>query len=231
MKKLVIIPARAGSKRLPNKNLKLLDGKPLIMHSVEIARKIFDDNEICVSTDSFKIKEIVEESGLDVPFLRPKNLAKDSSSMEDVLLHSLRYYNKIGYDTDVIILLQPTSPFRREKDIKNAIKKFSIKNDMVVSVNESKVNPYYTLYEESKFGFLKQSKKGKYQRSQDAPRVWELNGSIYIINVIALKKKGLSNFNKIIKYNIDNPICCLDIDTEFDWLIADTIINKKLKYN
>ena len=147
MKKLVIIPARAGSKRLPNKNLKLLDGKPLIMHSVEIARKIFDDNEICVSTDSSEIKTIVEKSGLEVPFLRPGNLAQDNSSTEDVLIHALNWYRQDGYNPDIIILLQPTSPFRRLKDINNAIKKFSNEIDMVVSVKETKTNLYFNLYE------------------------------------------------------------------------------------
>ena len=143
MKKLVIIPARAGSKRLPNKNLKLLDNKPLIMHSVDIARKIFNDNEICISTNSTKIKAVVEKSGLHVPFLRPEELAQDTSSTEDVLMHALNWYNHNGYEPDIIILLQPTSPFRQLKDINNAIAKFSKEIDMVVSVKEGKANPYF----------------------------------------------------------------------------------------
>ena len=226
MKKLVIIPARAGSKRLPNKNLKLLDGKPLIMHSVEIARKIFDDNEICVSTDSSEIKTIVEKSGLEVPFLRPGNLAQDNSSTEDVLIHALNWYRQDGYNPDIIILLQPTSPFRRLKDINNAIKKFSNEIDMVVSVKETKTNLYFNLYEESSNGFLKKSKLNNTHHLQDCPKVWEFNGSIYVINVSKLKEKGFSNFDKIIKYIIDNPVYSIDIDTEYDWLIANAIIDK-----
>ena len=220
MKNLVIIPARAGSKRLPNKNLKLLNDKPLIMYSVDKAREIFNDNEICVSTESVKIKKVVEESGLHVPFLRPQELAEDNSSTEDVLMHALNWYENSGYKPDIIILLQPTSPFRKAKHINDAIKKFSEKIDMIVSVKETKANPYFTLYEENNSGFLKKSKKGSYNRHQDCPKVWEFNGSIYVINTLSLKNKGLSNFNKIIKYTMDNPIYSIDIDTEHDWELA-----------
>jgi len=227
VKKLVIIPARAGSKRLPNKNLKLLNGKPLIMHSVDIARKIFSDKEICISTDSNKIKAIVEKSGLDVPFLRPKELAQDSSPTEDVLIHALNWFSKNNYKPDMIILLQPTSPFRRKEDINNAINKFSKKVDMIVSVKESKANPYFNLYEENGRGFLKKIKKNTFETFQECPKVWELNGSIYIINVKSLQQKGIKEFNRIIKYTIDNPIYSLDIDTQYDWLIANAIIKNK----
>ena len=213
MKKLVIIPARAGSKRLPDKNLKLLDGKPLIMHSIDVAREIFNDSEICVSTDSNKIKSIVEKSGLHVPFMRPKELAKDNSSTESVLVHALQWYEKNQYKPDIIILLQPTSPFRKTEHINDAIKKISKKIDMVVSVKESKSNPYFTLYEENEHGFLHKSKKSGYNRYQDCPKVWEINGSIYVINTLSLKKKGFNKFNKIIKYKIYNPIYSIDIDT------------------
>lgn len=226
MKKLVIIPARAGSKRLPNKNLKLLGGKPLIMHSVDKAREIFDDSEICVSTDSIKIKEIVENSGLRVPFLRPKKLAQDTSTTEDVLIHAINWYSKNEYIPDIIILLQPTSPFRKSIDITNAMKKFSEKIDMVVSVKNGKGNPYFNLFEENNNGFLEKSKDSNCNRSQDCPEVWEINGSIYIINPISLKKKGFSNFKYIVKYIIDDPIFSIDIDTKHDWLIANTIVNK-----
>ena len=228
MKKLVIIPARAGSKRLPDKNLKLLDGKPLIMHSIDVAREIFNDSEICVSTDSNKIKSIVEKSGLHVPFMRPKELAKDNSSTESVLVHALQWYEKNQYKPDIIILLQPTSPFRKTEHINDAIKKISKKIDMVVSVKESKSNPYFTLYEENEHGFLHKSKKSGYNRYQDCPKVWEINGSIYVINTLSLKKKGFNKFNKIIKNKIDNPIYSIDIDTAYDWKIAN-LLKKNLE--
>ena len=133
-----------------------------------------------------------------------------------------------SFEPDIIILLQPTSPFRKLEDIKNAVQKFSMKIDMVVSVKEGKANPYFNLYEENDNGFLKKSKKSTFDRYQDCPVVWEFNGSIYVINTAMLKRKGFSNFDKIIKYKIDNPIYSLDIDTEYDWLIANTIIEQKI---
>ena len=220
MKKLVIIPARAGSKRLPNKNIKLLNGDPLIMHSVNTARSLFEDSEICISTECTEIKKIVEKSGLKVPFLRPIELAKDDSTSEDVLIHALNWYQKHLYQPDIIILLQPTSPFRKTKHINDIMKKFTDKIDMVVSVKETKSNPYFNLYEENDNGFLKKTKNNNYTRFQDCPKVWELNGSVYAINPTSLKNKGFSNFDKIIKYEIKEPIYSLDIDTAHDWELA-----------
>lgn len=228
MKKLIIIPARAGSKRLPNKNLNLLDGKPLIMHSVDMARKIFNDNEICVSTESLKIKKVVEDSGLSIPFIRPQELAKDTSSTEDVLIHAINWYKNIKYEPDIIVLLQPTSPFRKKKHIKDAIKKICPGVDMVVSVKNSKSNPYFNLFEENESGFLKKCKKGTSNRFQDSKKVWEYNGSIYIINVKSLIKKGMNKFTKIKAFPMNNPVLSLDIDDKLDWIIAEAIINNKL---
>lgn len=220
MKKLIIIPARAGSKRLPKKNTKLLNNKPLIMHSVSTARSLFTDSEICVSTECKEIKKIVENAGLKVPFLRPKELAKDDSTSEDVLMHALNWYEKHLYKPDMIVLLQPTSPFRKTKHINDIIKKFSGEIDMVVSVSEAKSNPYFNLYEENNSGFLKKTKKSNYTRFQDCPKVWEINGSVYAINPISLKKKGFNNFDKIIKYEMKESIYSIDIDTVDDWELA-----------
>lgn len=228
MKKLVIIPARAGSKRLPKKNIKLLNNKPLIMHSVVTARSLFKDSEICVSTESKEIKKIVEKAGLKVPFLRPIELAKDDSTSEDVLKHALNWYEKHLYQPDIIILLQPTSPFRKIKHINDIMEKFSDEIDMVVSVSEAKSNPYFNLYEENESGFLKKTKKSNYTRFQDCPKVWEINGSVYAINPISLMKKGFNNFDKILKYEMRESIYSIDIDTKFDFNLCELIIKEQI---
>ena len=102
---LVIIPARGGSKGLPNKNIKILNGKPLINYTIEAARKVFEDYQICISTDSKKIKSIVEKTGLSVPFLRPLKLADDNSSQREVILHAIEYYeNERNFKIDYIII-------------------------------------------------------------------------------------------------------------------------------
>lgn len=113
MEILYIIPARGGSKGIPRKNIKLLAGRPLICYSIDVARALTSDENICVSTDDNEIIRVVEEYGLKVPFKRPDYLATDTATTNDVLLHALEYYEAQGKQYDVIVLLQPTSPLRK----------------------------------------------------------------------------------------------------------------------
>ena len=220
---LVVIPARGGSKGVPGKNIKELGGKPLIQFTIDAAREIFDNENIIVSTDSEKIKSTVVNFGLEVPFLRPAELATDTSGSQDVLLHALSYVEGKEIYPETLILLQPTSPFRNATHIKEALKLYNKDLEMVVSVKETASNPYYILKEENSQGFLENSKKGDFKRRQDCPKVWELNGAIYIININSLKSKHISDFTKVIKYVMDD-VSSHDIDTSLDWLLAENII-------
>jgi CMP-N,N'-diacetyllegionaminic acid synthase len=223
MKPLIIIPARGGSKGVPRKNIKLLNGKPLIHYTIEAAQNIFSNDIICVSTDDEEIKEVTEQTGLIVPFLRPAELATDQAGTREVLLHAISFYEANEYFADTIILLQPTSPFRTSSQIKEAIKLYSDECDMVVSVKETKSNPYYLLYEENEFGYLKKSKESAFTRRQDCPKVWEFNGAIYIINIESIKESPISDFKKTMKYEMDDK-SSLDIDNDFDWKLAETLL-------
>jgi len=226
MKPLIVIPARGGSKRLPGKNIKPLNGKPLIHYTIEAAREVFDDSIICVSTDDEEIKRVSEQTGLKVPFVRPKELATDTADSRGVLLHSYEYYKEEKeYEADVIILLQPTSPLRNATHIREAIELYHQELDMVVSVKETDANPYFVLYEENEDGYLEKSKKGDFTRKQDAPKVWELNGAIYVINVTALKKGPPNAFEKVVRYEM-KPEDSVDVDTELDWEILEVILRK-----
>lgn len=220
---LIVIPARGGSKGIPGKNIRILGGKPLINYTIETARKITSDENILVSTDSEEIKYVAEKTGLKVPFLRPLEFATDTAGTYEVILHALRWFEEKGTMPDKILLLQPTSPFRKVDQIKDAIDLYKNTLDMVVSVKETSSNPYYVLKEENEEGFLVSSKNGSFERRQDCPKVWELNGAIYIINVKSLKEGPISGFKKIKKYVMDE-ITSVDIDTELDWLIAEKII-------
>ena len=227
MKPLIVIPARGGSKGVPGKNIKLLNGKPLIHYTIESAQGVFENQYIYVSTDSLEIKEIAEQSGLEIPSLRPKHLATDTANSRDVVLHALEQFKlSNGTDPDVIILLQPTSPFRNQKHIKEALELYKDTLDMVVSVKETDANPYYVLFEEDDNKFLKKSKESRTSRRQDAPKVWELNGAIYIINPKSIKQKSIGDFKKVIKYQM-NDRSSIDIDTSLDWEFAEFIANKK----
>lgn len=228
MKILVVIPARGGSKGIPHKNIKELYGKPLITYSIDVARQIVPDENICVSTDDDEIICIVESYGLSVDFKRPDYLSTDQAGTNGVLLHALDFYEKQGRLFDVLILLQPTSPFRKITHLKEALALYDSSIDMVVSVKETATNPYYNSFEEDKEGLLTVSKgDGKIERRQDAPKVWEFNGSIYVINPTSLKEKGLSGFTRIKKYEMDD-IHSVDLDTMFDWKIAELMLKEKM---
>lgn len=228
MNKLVIIPARGGSKGIPGKNIKLLNGKPLITYAIDIARQIVSDEMICVTTDADEIIKTVEDYGLKVPFKRPDYLATDTMGTYDVLIHAVNFYENTGYLIDVVILLQPTSPFRLVSHVNDAIDLYDSDIDMVVSVKEAKCNPYYNCFEESKDGFLSLSKAGdKFHRRQDAPKAYEYNGSLYIISTKALKRCSLGEFTKIRKY-VMPELYSVDLDTLFDWQIAETMLKNNM---
>ena len=228
---LVIIPARGGSKGIPHKNVKELNGKPLICYSIDAARQLTTDKNICVSTDDDVIIKVVEDYGLKVHFKRPAELATDCAGTNGVLLHALEFYEKQGRKYDVVVLLQPTSPFRETKSLKEAVALYTSDIDMVVSVKEAATNPYYNSFEEDAEGLLVISKgDGTIERRQDAPKVWEFNGSIYVINSTRLKEVGLSKLNRIRKYVMDD-LHSIDIDSMFDWYMAEKVISSHLIEN
>ncbi|MDE6637337.1 MAG: acylneuraminate cytidylyltransferase family protein [Muribaculaceae bacterium] len=228
MRSLVIIPARGGSKGIPHKNIKEFNGKPLIYYAIDAARGIADDADICVTTDDDEIIEAVEAYGLKVPFKRPDCLATDTCGTYEVLLHALGHYEESGRHYDNVILLQCTSPFRKVEHVKDALKLYDDNCDMVVSVTESKANPYYNCFEETDEGYLKVSKgNGDIHRRQDCPKAWEYNGAVYIINPESMKKEPLSKFKKVRKYEMDT-LHSIDLDTPLDWEIAELIASKHI---
>jgi N-acylneuraminate cytidylyltransferase len=228
MNTLFLIPARGGSKGVPGKNSKLLNKKPLISYSIDFAKKFAKTEDICISTDDEKIIEIAEKEGLKISFIRPDFLASDTATSYDVITHALNYYESIGKTYDNVVLLQPTSPFRKTEHLKNAFSIYNKDIDAVVSVCETQSNPYYVLFEENDNGFLKKSKELTVTRRQDVPKVYEFTGSIYVLNVNSLKKhQNISEFKKIVK--IETPhYYSVDIDTIEDWMYCEFIIEKGL---
>ncbi len=221
---LFLIPARGGSKGLPGKNIKPFNGKPLIIYSLEFAKQCKNDEDIVLlSTDDNTIKATAEQYGYEVPFLRPTELATDTSSVEEAINYALEAYKKTGIVFNKIILLQPTSPFRNIEHYKEMMQLHIGDTEMVVSVTLSKQNPYFNLFEEQSNGYLSLSKKSDYARRQDCPDVYQYNGNIYIIDVKALaEKKRVVFFDRIKKYVI-GPEYSIDIDTELDFKFAEEI--------
>jgi CMP-N,N'-diacetyllegionaminic acid synthase len=225
---LLLIPARAGSKGIPGKNIKLLGGKPLIQYTVETARAIATDDNICISTDDLSIVNVLKALGYNVPFVRPAHLASDLSGSYEVILHALEFYEKQGRTFEKLILLQPTSPFRTAKQVTEALALYTPSIEMVVSVKETRANPYYLLMEENADGWLEKVKSATFNRRQDVPVVYELNGAIYVINVEKLKRQPISSFRFIRKYVMDE-LCSLDIDTPIDWVLAEALLEKDVQ--
>lgn len=221
---LFLIPARGGSKGVVGKNTKILNGKPLIYYSINAARELVPDDQICLTTDSDEIILSAEKIGLKVPFKRPLSLATDISNTYDVILHAYNYYKNLGKIFNNIILLQPTSPFRTAQHIKDAFSIYSSEIDMVVSVIQCKNNPYYNLFEESTSGFLFKKHFSEYKRRQDTIELFQYNGAIYIYNSKSLLSTTPDKFKYVKKY-IMSSIDSVDIDTQEDWLWAEYLSN------
>lgn len=221
---LVVIPARGGSKGLPGKNIKPLCGKPLIEYSIDVARAITSDDNICVSTDDQKIINIVENYGLSVPFVRPSELASDTASTNDVLLHAINFYASRGKKYDVILLLQPTSPLRTIEQVKEAIRMYRTDIDMVVSVTKSHAPA--VLCNDNSEGYVDLVYNKYAGGRQSLPTFYEFNGAIYVVNVNSLKNKGLGGFDKRIKY-IMSKETSIDIDDIYDFMLIESILKNK----
>lgn len=236
LRPLFIIPARGGSKGIPDKNIADLGGKPLIAYSIEAGRKALsalglqdEPERIILSTDSERIAAAARNEGLTVPFLRPAELSTDTAGSREVILHAMDWADTQGIDYNAVILLQPTSPFRRAEHILGAASLFNpSETDMVVSVCEAAANPYYNCFEtDPESGFLHISKgDGLLTRRQDAPKAWEYNGAVYVINPQSIRRMALGQFPRRIPYEMSREDS-LDIDAPLDLEIARILINRK----
>jgi len=230
MKPVCFIGARGGSKGVPKKNTRLLNGKPLIAHTIENALNSDIFSSIIVSTEDDEIAKIAKKYGADVPFMRPKKLSTDSIGMDDVIIHGVKELFSLGYEFDILVNRDCTVPFIRNVDIAGSIKLLKItKCDGVFGVYKQHHNPYFNMMEVDSHGFLRFSKSlGKKIRSrQDAPAVYQLNG-LFTIYVAKLLKYGKLYVPKILPYEIP-PETGLMIDTEFEFQIAEMIAQKKIK--
>ena len=221
---LWLIPARGGSKGIPGKNVKPFCGRPLVCRAVDQALECAGpDDVVFVSTDDTAIARAALSCGDVVPFMRPESLATDTASTYDVIMHALSEFGQRGHTFSRVVLLQPTSPLRDTEDIRNALGLWKPDIDMVVSVCEARTNPYYNAFETSPDGTLHISKgDGKYTRRQDAPKVWEYNGAVYVMSTDALHRSPMSAFRKIIPSPMDASRS-VDLDTPLDWLVAETL--------
>ena len=221
---ICLIPARYGSKGVPLKNIKYVKGKPLIAHAIEKAKKSKIFSKIIVSTENQKIKKIAEKYGAEVPFLRPKTLAMDKSSMNDVVSHTINNLEKLNYSFEQIFLYDITTFFLESNDIIGMKKLYDKSNvDTIILSYKTHLNPYFNQMELNNKGFLRISKKlnKNFYTRNSAPTVFQLAGCFLINKKSFLKYKKL-HMPKEIPYLI-TPKKGLMIDTEFEFEIASKL--------
>lgn len=226
MKILALIPARGGSKRLPGKNVKPLGGLPLIGWTIRAAQDSSCCTSIVVSTDDPIIAQCAIDHGVSVPHLRPPELATDTASSLDVALHVLDDYEQQHGPVDGLLLLQPTSPFRKSTTIRQGVELFSKAGGHrpVVSVSAASSHPAWCFRStiEGMQPFLGWDAIG--QRSQDLEPAWTLNGAFYLTPPSRLRVDRSFLTVDTLPLHMHDPLESIDIDTPFDWAMAEAAL-------
>lgn len=233
MRNLAIIPARSGSKRVPRKNIRPLDGKPLIVHSIDFALASGFFDKVVVSTDSSEIASIARSAGAEVPFLRPEELSEDHIADKPVIQHCINWLkNNDDYSADLIWYLKPTSPIRKTSDLIAISDHFNQKKpDSIrsVSIVPANCHPYW-MFKRNENGFATPIDPGidinKFYQSQLLPPVFKLNGVYEVISMNTLLNNEFLYGEKIWLYETDEEIS-VDIDTLEDF----EEVRKRLNHN
>ena len=219
---LALIPARGGSKGIPRKNIKELYGKPLIAWSIEVALNADFVDHVVVSTDDEEIAEIALDYGAEVPFLRPSEFAKDETPGIAPILHALELFPEV----EQILLLQPTSPLRTSEDIDGIVQmSLERKASSVVSICESPKHPNWMFFcgEDKKLYPFTDDPIAT--RRQDLPKVYTVNGALYIAKTKWLKQNQSFFALETLGYLMPAERST-DIDTPLDWELVEFLMNK-----
>lgn len=223
---VAFIFARGGSKGLPRKNLRLLAGKPLIVHAVETGRALSRVTKTIVSTDDAEIAAVAERAGATVPFLRPAELACDSAPEWLAWQHAIHALRALGDEVDVFVSLPPTSPLRTLADVDCAIDlKLQSDADVVITVREAERNPYFNMVRVEPDGHVRLAIEGKYHRRQDAPPIYDITTVTYVASADFILSGTRIFDGKVRAVEIPRERA-LDIDTEYDMLIAEAMVGK-----
>jgi CMP-N,N'-diacetyllegionaminic acid synthase len=230
---VAVIPARGGSKGLPGKNIRVLNGKPLIVYTIEAAIKCNLIDRVICSTDDKDIAEIAINAGAEVPFIRPKHLSQDLSHTPPVIEHAVNFLEEKGIKVGLVITLQPTSPLRTEYQISESINAFRAGIfDSLVAVKDG-YPPWWMVKAQgdrlqSVINFPGSRNPFNLER-QELPATYQINGSIYITRRPYLKNSGsIINIENCGYYLMDEE-SSLDIDTLTDFNIVEQTLKNRLK--
>jgi len=224
MQNIVFIFARGGSKGLPRKNIKLLNGKPLISYPIEIAKQLNFVNRIIVSTDDRDIADIAKEHGAEVPFIRPASLAGDQSPEWLAWQHACEFIISKDGEFDTFISLPATAPLRKVDDVSKAFDFFQVNDfDSVITSVEAKFNPYFTLFKKNQSGAIELfSQDESVTRRQDAPKALGIVPVAYVTSPDFILSKSSIWGGSVGAVEVD-PLSSIDIDDKFDFYMAELI--------
>lgn len=229
MRFLALIAARGGSKRVPRKNVRLLGGRPLIQWTIDLALQIGSSADVMVSTDDAEIAAVASAAGAWVPQLRPAHLSDDTATSLDVALHELDFFETARQPVDALILLQPTSPFRRLSTVLEGMRLFEQSGGSpVVGLCPAATHPAWCFN-------VKDGAIVRYfgdadfpTRSQDLAPAFQISGGLYIITPDQLRTERTFFPGNAMALVTENEIEALDIDTEWDWLCAEKALDAGL---
>lgn len=220
-----IIPARGGSKGIPNKNIKILGGKPLIAWTIKEAKKSKYLDRLILSSDSEQIIDVANKFECETPFIRPIELAQDNTSGVAPVFHALEMLSE---KYDYVVLLQPTSPLRKREDIDRCIEKcIDLNWPACVTVTEAKKSPYWMYQVDDSddriIPVMKMEKR--IGRRQELPKVYLVNGAVYVAHVEWLlnRKDFITDETHCLIMPAERSV---DIDTDIDLKFADFLLQK-----
>lgn len=232
MRTLAVIPARSGSKRVPGKNIRTFAGKPLIAWSIEFAQSVAQFEKLVVSTDSEEIAQVARREGVNISYLRPPELSTDTSKTIDAVLHALDLEAADGRQYDLVALLQPTSPIRLLARWNSAFSAVAGAHcEAAIGIAPVRDHPYH-VYKLTAEGLMTPFVAGgedlRRTRSQDLPPAHRIAGNLYLVRTQILRDLGTFFPPRSVGIVCDDPVEDLDIDTETDWQIAESLVSAYL---
>ncbi len=227
---LAIIPARGGSKGIPGKNIKLLCGKPLIVYTIEAAVTAKSIDQIILSTDDPEIAKIASKYDVEIPFMRPKELAQDNSLAIDNYIYTIERLNReFNCNYEEFVVLLPTVPLRTSEDIDKAVELFSQKNAKSVISCTTLHHPLEWIFSINDDGIIQRNKEidiKKMMNRQESKHVYIPNGAVYVFKYSLLKEKNSYYSDETYAY-VMPPERSVDIDTEIDFKFAEYLIGQR----
>ena len=221
---ICLIPVKHNSKRLKSKNFLKIQNKSLLERSIDTARKSKLFSKIFISTDSTYAKKIIIKKKLSVPFLRPKKLSKDPATITDVMHHTLDYFKSKNQNFDIMFVLSVTNPFYSSSDLKLAYQIFKKRNIGLLSVSESKGNPFNSwLIKKNCLKPTFPNSKYKFTKSTESPKTYLSNGAIRIVNIKKFLKNKSFHTMKLTPFVMKEK-SSIDIDTKFDYEITKLLL-------